>query len=121
MLARPHPCLGWLHISPADTSRVMDRLLTERDAALEVDQTFSGMSQSFIDWTWHKWLPSHLHRYEKQVEAEILYLDSKIVTLNQSLTDALVVFLMTVTLQLIYAIACSVSLILWRWRHDQHP
>ncbi len=42
----------------------MDRLLTERDAALEVDPTFSGMPQSFIDWTWQTWLPSHLHRYE---------------------------------------------------------
>ena len=66
MLARPHPCLGWLHISPSDTRRVMDRLLNERDAALADDPSFSGMPQSFIDWTWLTWLPSHLHRYEKQ-------------------------------------------------------
>ena len=85
MLARPHPCLGWLHISPADTRRVMDRLLNERDAALEVDPSFSGMPQSFIDWTWQTWLPANLHRYEKQVEAHILYLDSKIGTLNSEL------------------------------------
>ena len=85
MLARPHPCLGWLHISPADTRRVMDRLLTERDAALEVDPTFSGMPQSFIDWTWQTWLPANLHRYEKQVEAHLAYLDSKIGTLNSEL------------------------------------
>ena len=85
MLARPHPCLGWLYISPADTRRVMDRLLAERDAALEVDPTFSGMPQSFIDWTWQTWLPSHLHRYEQQVEAHILYLDSKVGTLNSVL------------------------------------
>ena len=85
MLARPHPCLGWLYISPADIRRVMDRLLTERDAALEVDPTFSGMPQSFIDWTWHTWLPSHLHRYEQQVEAHLAYLDSKIGTLNSEL------------------------------------
>ena len=85
MLARPHPCLGWLHISPADTRRVMDRLLAERDAALEVDPTFSGMPQSFIDWTWQTWLPSHLHRYEQQVEAHLAYLDSKIGTLNSEL------------------------------------
>ena len=85
MLARPHPCLGWLYISPADTRRVMDRLLAERDAALEVDPTFSGMPQSFIDWTWQTWLPSHLHRYEQQVEAHLAYLDSKIGTLNSEL------------------------------------
>ena len=85
MLARPHPCLGWLYISPADTRRVMDRLLAERDAALEVDPTFSDMPQSFIDWTWQTWLPSHLHRYEKQVKAHLAYLDSKIGTLNSEL------------------------------------
>ena len=85
MLARPHPCLGWLHISPNDTRKVMDRLLTERDAALEVDPSFSGMPQSFIDWTWHTWLPSHLNRYQKQVEAHLVYLDSKIGTLNSEL------------------------------------
>ena len=85
MLARPHPCLGWLHISPADTRRVMDRLLNERDAALEVDPSFSGMTQSFIDWTWQTWLPSHLHRYEAQVQEHIRYLDQKIGNLNHDL------------------------------------
>ena len=85
MLARPHPCLGWLHISPADTRRVMDRLLTERDAALEVAPTFSVMPQSFIDWTWQTWLPSHLYRYEAQVQEHIRYLDLKIGNLNHDL------------------------------------
>ena len=47
-------------------SKVMDRLLRDRDAALEANSTFSGMPQSFIDWTWHTWLPANLHRYEKQ-------------------------------------------------------
>ena len=88
MLARPHPCLGWLHISPSATRRVMDRLLTERDAALEVDPTFSGMPQSFIDWTWQTWLPSHLHRYEKQVADHILYLDQKLGRLNEEIERA---------------------------------
>ena len=50
-----------------------------------VIHTFSCMPQSFIDWTWHTWLPSHLHRYEKQFEAHNLYLDSKIGTLNSEL------------------------------------
>ena len=50
-----------------------------------VIHTFSSMSQSFIDWTWHTWLLPHLHRYEKQVEARILCLDSKIGTLNSEL------------------------------------
>ena len=59
MLSRPHPCLGWLHISPADTRRVFDRLLSDRDAGLEADPTFSRMPQCFIDWTWQTWLPGH--------------------------------------------------------------
>ena len=71
MLARPHPCLGWLHISPADTRRVFDRLLSDRDAALEADPTFSRMPQCFIDWTWQTWLPGNLHRYEKQVREHL--------------------------------------------------
>ena len=88
MLARPHPCLGWLHISPADTRRVFDRLLSDRDAALEADPTFSGMPQSFIDWTWHTWLPSNLNRYEKQVREHLKYLDSKIGRLNEEIERA---------------------------------
>ena len=63
MLAWPRPCLGWLHICP---SKVMGRLLRDRDAALEATSTFSGMQESFIDWTWQTWLPANLHRYEKQ-------------------------------------------------------
>ena len=66
MLARPHPCLGWLHISPNETRKVMDRLLRDRDAALDANSTFSGMPRSFIDWTWHTWLTANMHRYEKQ-------------------------------------------------------
>ena len=88
MLSRPHPCLGWLYISPADTRHCMDRLLRDRDAALEVDPTFSGMPQSFIDWTWHTWLPSHLHRYEKQVQEHLSYLNFKIAELNGDLEKA---------------------------------
>ena len=85
ILARTHPCLGWLYISPTDTRQCLDRLLRDRDAALEVDPNFSGMPQSFIDWTWQTWLLANLHRYEQQVEAHILYLDSKIGTLNSEL------------------------------------
>ena len=85
MLARPHPCLGWLHISPADTRRVMDRLLRDRDAAVEADPTHTGLPQSFIDWTWQSWLPGNMHRYQAQVEEHIRYLDLKIGNLNSSL------------------------------------
>ena len=85
MLARPRPCLGWLHISPNDTRKVMDRLLRDRDAALEANSNFSGMPQSFIDWTWQAWLPANLHHYENQVKAHLAYLDSKIDTLNSEL------------------------------------
>ena len=88
MLARPHPCLGWLFLSPGDTRRVMDRLLRFRDEALELDPTFSGMPQAFIDWTWQQWLPSHLHRYEKQVTDHILYLDQKLGRLNEEIERA---------------------------------
>ena len=63
----------------------MDRLLQDRDAALELDPSFSGMPQAFIDWTWQSWLPSHMHRYEKQVTEHITYLDLKIDGLNKDL------------------------------------
>ena len=85
MLARPHSCLGWLHISPADTRRVMDRLIRDRDAALEADPTVSGMPQAFIGWTWHTWLPAHMGRYQAQIEAHIAYLDTKLASLNHEL------------------------------------
>ena len=85
MLARPHPCLGWLHISPADPRRVMERLIRDRDAALEADPTSSGMPQAFVDWTWSTWLPAHMGRYEAQIEAHIAYLDTKLASLNQEL------------------------------------
>ena len=88
MLARPYPCLGWLFISPTDTRQCLDRLLRDRDASLEVDPTFSGMLQSFIDWTWHTCLPSHLHRYEKQVQEHLSYLNRKITELNGDLEKA---------------------------------
>lgn len=82
MLARPHPCIGWLLISPDDTRRVMDRLLRERDTALDADPSFSGMPQAFIDWTWETWLPNHINRYKAQIEEHIHYLDHKIGELN---------------------------------------
>ena len=63
----------------------MDRLLQDRDAALELDPSFSGMPQAFIDWTWQSWLPSHMHRYEKQVTEHITFLDLKIDGLNKNL------------------------------------
>ena len=88
MLARPHPCLYWLNISPGDTRHYMDRLLHDRDAALEVDPTFSEMPQSFTDWTLHTWLPSHLHRYEQQVQEHLSYLNFKIAELNGDLEKA---------------------------------
>ena len=85
MLSRPHPCLGWLHVTPTDTRKVMARLLQERDAALELDPSFSGMPQTFIDWTWKTWLPNHMYRYEKQIADHIAYLDLKIDGLNKDL------------------------------------
>ena len=85
MLSRPHPCLGWLHVTPNDTCQLLDRLLKDRDAALEADPIHSGMPQAFIDWTWQTWLPANLHRYEKQIAEHIAYLDLKIDGLNKDL------------------------------------
>ena len=85
MLRRPHPALGWLYITPSDTRRVMDRLLRDRDAAVEADPTQTGMPQAFIDWTWQSWLPGNMHRYQAQVEEHIRYLDLKSGSLNNSL------------------------------------
>ena len=80
-----HSCLCWLYIAPPDTKRAMDRLLRDRDAALEADPSFSGMPQAFIDWTWQSWLPTNLSRYEKQVREHLDYLDRKIGGLNHEL------------------------------------
>ena len=88
MLSRPHPCLGWLYISPSDTRRVMDRLLRDRDAELEKDPSFSGMPQAFIDWTWRSWLPANMHRYEDRVREHIHYLDQKLGRLNGEIERA---------------------------------
>ena len=85
MLSRPHPCLGWLHVTPNDTRKLLDRLLKDRDAAIEIDPTFSGMPPAFIDWTWKTWLPNHMYRYEKQIADHIAYLDLKIDGLNKDL------------------------------------
>ena len=85
MLSRPHPALGWLHISPDDTRRVMDRLLRDRDAAVEADPTHTGLPQPFVQWTWETWLPSHINRYAKQIEEHIRYLDQKLGRLNAQL------------------------------------
>ena len=35
-----------------------------------------------------RWLPSHLHRYEKQVEDHIHYLDQKLGRLNEEIERA---------------------------------
>ena len=85
MLARPHPCLGCLHITQADTRRVMERLLRDRDVALEAYPTSCGMPQAFIDWTWSTWLPAHMGRYEAQIEAHIADLDTKLSSRNHEL------------------------------------
>ena len=85
MLSRPHPCLGWLHVTPSDSRRLMDRLLYYRDLAVEENPSFSGMPQAFVDWTWSGWLPANLHRYEKQIADHITYLDLKIDGLNKDL------------------------------------
>ena len=77
--------LGWLYINPADTRRLYDRLCSFRDAELDKDPAFSGMPQAFIDWTWHSWLPTKLHRYEKQVRDHIHYLDLKLGRLNEEI------------------------------------
>ena len=85
MLSRPHPALGWLYITPADTRRVMDRLLRDRDAAVEADPTHTGLPQPFVRWTWETWLPAHINRYAKQIEEHIRYLDQKLGRLNAQL------------------------------------
>lgn len=85
MLSRPHPALGWLYITPSDTRRVMDRLLRDRDAAVEADPNDTGMPQAFVRWTWETWLPAHINRYAKQVEEHVRYLDQKIGNLNHDL------------------------------------
>ena len=57
----------------------------DRDAAVEADPTHTGLPQSFLDWTWHSWLPGNMHRYQAQIEEHIRYLDQKLGRLNAQL------------------------------------
>ena len=47
----------------------------------------SAKPEVFIVWTWQTWLPTNLHRYEKQIAAHIAYLDLKIDGLNKDLEN----------------------------------
>ena len=51
MLVRPHPIWGdWLHVQAGDMQRLMDRLLNDRDKALEVDPAHSGTPLAFVQY-----------------------------------------------------------------------
>jgi len=85
ILVRPHPCLGLLFLTPRDTRYVMDRLLHYRDLELAENPIATGLPKAFVQWTWIGWVPTNLHRYEKQVRQHITYIDSKIGSLNKEL------------------------------------
>ena len=88
MLARPHPCLGWLSIQPSDSVRVMEKLLHFRDEELKKNPSFSGMPSGFEQWTWTTWLPAALARrpgYRQQLEEHVERLSYEISALNRQI------------------------------------
>ena len=90
MLARPHPCFGWLYCQPGDSQRLLDRQLSYRDAALRDDPNYEGgMPPEFEQWCKTSWLPSNLGRdfYRKQAETHIQGLATKIGNLQKEIED----------------------------------
>ena len=87
MLSRPHPCLGWLHCSPEDSRRLLNRQLDLRDEALEADPSFSGMPSRFIEETWINWLPKAVTKpfYRDQLTAHIAELKRQISNLSREI------------------------------------
>ena len=88
MLARPHPIWGdWLHVQSGDMQRLMDRLLNDRDKALEVDPEHSGTPSAFVQYCRTSWLPANLGRpfYRAQAEAHAATLAFRIEHLNKDI------------------------------------
>ena len=87
MLSRPHPCLGWLHCSPEDSRRLLNRQLDLRDEALEADPSFSGMPPRFIEETWINWLPKAVTKpfYRDQLTAHVTQLERQIANLSREI------------------------------------
>ena len=80
MLARPHPCLGWLHCQQQDSRRLLDRQLTLRDEAFEADPSCSGMPPSFVEENWVSWLRKAIAQpfYRDQLSAHVAELERQI-------------------------------------------
>ena len=90
MLARPHPVFGdWCHCQLGDFLRLLDRQLSNRDAALQDNPEFSGMPPEFEQWCRTSWLPANLGRdyYRKQAETHIQSLAAKISRLQKEIEE----------------------------------
>ena len=87
LLARPHPCLGWLHCQQQDSRRLLDRQLTLRDEAFEADSGCSGMPPSFVEETWINWLPKAIAQpfYRDQLSAHVAELERQISNLSREI------------------------------------
>ena len=88
MLARPHPIWGdWLHVQAGDMQRLMDRLLNDRDKALEVDPQHTGMPEDFKTYCRISWLPAHIGKpfYRNQAQAHVEALALRIENLNKDI------------------------------------
>ena len=70
-----------------DSRRLLDRLLTHRDHALEADPSFSGMPPSFVEETWVNWLPKAVAQpfYRDQLTAHIAELERQISNLRREI------------------------------------
>ena len=85
----------------------MDRLLRDRDAALEADPSFSGcLKRSLIDLSV---MAANQSESLQQVREHLDYLDSKIGGQTMNWNGSLAVFLMITMRPLSCVIACNVN------------
>ena len=91
-IAKGHPIANWLRCDRDTYSRSLDRVLIERDKALESDPTHSGLPEGAIDWFWKEQLPSLVQKpnYRHQVEQHRENLELALLAIKSDINRATV-------------------------------
>ena len=79
-----------MHVQAGDMQRLMDRLLNDRDKALEVDPEHSGTPSAFAQYCRTSLLTENLGRpfYRAQAESHVANLAFRIENLNKDIDKA---------------------------------
>ena len=83
MIAKKHPIVNLLQLSPKEYRRALDQVLRFRD--LDPDPNASGLPAAAADWFWNHELPQLIQRSEVRVFAQerVLELNAKAADLRQ--------------------------------------